>query len=305
MSKKIINFILNFKFKKKKFKKIINFILYNFLYKLLDSIYIILDKRHVRRTKNIDMIPSAFSRRGGTYSYAEWSYIIGIFQTIISNNLRSKTDLQILDVGCGAGLMLNSVRQFVGTKGSYIGIDVMKSEIDFCKKHYPKEYKFIHIQTKNNYYSPNQKENISWEFSNSSFDIITALSVWTHLNEIDAKFYISEVSRVLKTNGKAFITFFSLDEDYQAFLKNDLKAKTKFHNQTRAQYVFDQKAYDSNEWFYPKWAKIPERAIAVNFTAIEKMFKDNNLKIVNRYNGTWKEVPGIFFQDIFVLEKII
>ena len=35
------------------------------------------------------------------------------------------------------------------------------------------------------------------------------------------------------------------------------------------------------------------------------MFKDNNLKIVNRYNGTWKEVPGIFFQDIFVLEKII
>ena len=142
MSKKIINFILNFKFKKKKFKKIINFILYNFLYKLLDSIYIILDKRHVRRTKNIDMIPSAFSRRGGTYSYAEWSYIIGIFQTIISNNLRSKTDLQILDVGCGAGLMLNSVRQFVGSKGNYIGIESSEGQdawAEYYNEHDPTE----------------------------------------------------------------------------------------------------------------------------------------------------------------------
>ena len=56
------------------------------LYKVLDPIYIWLDKKHIRRTKNIPLIPSEANRRGGLYSYAEWSYIIGIFQTLMFIN---------------------------------------------------------------------------------------------------------------------------------------------------------------------------------------------------------------------------
>ena len=284
--------------------KIKNLLLFNILYKLLDPIYVFLDKRHIRRSKNMQMIPNALLRRGGAYSYAEWSYIIGVIHTVIENNLNNKTNLQILDVGCGAGLVLNAVNQFIGKSGGYTGIDVMKSEIDFCKKYYPKKFKFIHIETKNNYYSPKQEKNIAWKFFDNSFDIITALSVWTHLNETDARFYINEVSRVLKTNGKAFITFFSLDEDYENFLKKNLSLKSNFHNQTRLQYVYNKKAYGSDNWFYPSWAKVPERAIAVNHNALKEMFDKSNLKITKHYKGTWKEVPGVFFQDIFVLQKI-
>tara|TARA_A100001015_G_scaffold191420_1_gene213242 strand:+ start:627 stop:1499 length:873 start_codon:yes stop_codon:yes gene_type:complete len=285
--------------------KIKNLLLFNILYKVLDPIYVFLDKMHIRRSKNMQMIPSALFRRGGAYSYAEWSYIIGVIHTIIENNLKDKTNLQILDIGCGAGLVLNAVNQFIGKNGSYTGIDVMKSEIDFCKKHYPKKFKFFHIETKNNYYSPKQEKNIAWKFFDNSFDVITAISVWTHLNEIDARFYINEVSRVLKINGKAFITFFSLDEDYENFLKKDLNLKSNFHNQTRLQYVYNKKAYDSDNWFYPSWTKVPERAIAVNYNALKDMFDKSNLRITKHYKGTWKEVPGVFFQDIFVLQKIL
>ena len=284
--------------------KIKNLLLFNILYKVLDPIYVFLDKMHIRRSKNMQMIPSALFRRGGAYSYAEWSYIIGVIHTIIENNLKDKTNLQILDIGCGAGLVLNAINQFIGKNGSYTGIDVMKSEIDFCKKHYPKKFKFFHIETKNNYYSPKQGKNIAWKFFDNSFDVITAISVWTHLNEIDARFYINEVSRVLKINGKAFITFFSLDEDYENFLKKDLNLKSNFHNQTRLQYVYNKKAYDSDNWFCTSWAKVPERAIAVNYNALKEMFDKSNLKITKHYKGTWKEVPGVFFQDIFVLQKI-
>ena len=114
-------------------EKIKNLLLFKIFYKILDPIYIFLDKRHIRRSKNMHMIPNAFLRRGGAYSYAEWSYIIGVLHTIIENNLSNKSNLQILDVGCGAGLVLNAVNEFVGKNGSYTGIDVMKSEIDFVK----------------------------------------------------------------------------------------------------------------------------------------------------------------------------
>ena len=31
--------------------------------------------------------------------------------------------------------------------------------------------------------------------------------------------------------------------------------------------------------------------------------KTGRLKLVKHYQGNWKEVPGIFFQDIVILEK--
>ena len=284
-------------------KKILNLILYTILYKILDPLYIFLDKKHVRRSQNIEFIPSAINRRGGTYSYGEWAYIIGVFQTVIGDNIIKKTDNKILDVGCGVGLMLNSIKPYLGLKGSYVGIDVMNSEIIFSKKHYPKNFHFKHIDSKNPFYSVDQKNKGTWEFQNSSFDIITALSVWTHLNEEDAFFYMSEVSRVLKENGKAFITFFSLDNEYKSFQNENLDEKSKFHLQTKKQYIYDKKAYGSNDWFHPSWAKIPERAMGVTDFGLNRLFKDNNLTITKHYNGTWKETPGIFFQDIYILEK--
>ena len=286
-------------------KKILNLILYHILYKILDPIYIFLDKKHVRRSKNIEFIPSAMNRKGGTYSYGEWAYIIGIFQTIIGDNIIKKTDNKVLDVGCGVGLLLNSIKPYLGSKGAYIGIDVMKNEITFSKKHYPKDFYFKHIDSKNPFYSSDQKDKVKWEFENSSFDIITALSVWTHLNEEDAFFYMSEVSRVLKKNGKAFITFFSLDKEYTNFQNENLDEKSKFHLQTKKQYIYDKKAYDSNDWFYPSWAKIPERAIGITNLGLSRLFEKNNLKIVKHLKGTWKETPGIFFQDIYILKKKI
>ena len=102
---------------------------------------------------------------------------------------------------------------------------------------------------------------------------------------------------------KAFITFFSLDNEYKSFQNENLDEKSKFHLQTKKQYIYDKKAYGSNDWFHPSWAKIPERAMGVTDFGLNRLFKDNNLTITKHYNGTWKETPGIFFQDIYILEK--
>ena len=69
------------------------------------------------------------------------------------------------------------------------------------------------------------------------------------------------------------------------------------------QWIFEQPAYNSKDWFYPKWAKVPERAIAITKAGLNCLIFQSELKIVEHYQGSWKEMPGVFFQDILILKK--
>jgi ribosomal protein L11 methylase PrmA len=71
----------------------------------IDKIFRNTDQKHILRTKNIRLIPALKSRRGGKLAYGEWAHVIGIFQTIIYQTLEKKTGNNILDIGCGTGLL--------------------------------------------------------------------------------------------------------------------------------------------------------------------------------------------------------
>lgn len=186
-------------------------------YHLLDSLYVPCDRKHVRRTRNIRLIPTERNRRGGKHAYSEWAHVIGIFQTLMFLNLHKKQGNTILDIGCGTGLLGIAAEPFLGHDGKYIGLDVIEEDIEFCRGHYSStNFDFIHFNVNNPAYAPAQKGTESkWPFESESFDLATALSVWTHLNEEDALFYFKEVRRVLNPDGIAIVTFFLLDEMYQ------------------------------------------------------------------------------------------
>jgi SAM-dependent methyltransferase len=274
------------------------------LFALVDLVFHRIDNKYIRRTNNIQNIPRLKHRKGGKVSYSEWAHVIGIFQTLFYQVLEIKTGNKILDIGCGTGLLGIASQSFIQQGGKYTGIDVIESDIAFDKSHYdPKCYEFIHFDLANPTYAGNQSTDMKpWPIEDNSYDLVTALSVWTHLKEEDALYYFKEVKRVLKTGGKAVITFFILDEGYNESLSSRGNGVGRYHATEQSKWVFDEKAYNSNDWFAPKWVKHPEDAIGINQTGLDKLINASGLKLTQYYPGNWKEKPGIYFQDVLIFE---
>jgi SAM-dependent methyltransferase len=275
------------------------------LYQMTDHLYVAVDRKHIRRTQNIRWIPNQRHRRGGKLSYAEWAHVIGIFQTLMFLHLQRSTDVNVLDVGCGTGLLAIAAEPVILPHGRYVGLDVSDKDIEFCRGHYPASlHEFIHFDKNNPAYAPAQRNQLApWPLDSDRFDLVTALSVWTHLNETDALFYFAEVGRVLKPGGKAIITFFLLDEAYRASLSARSPDRGRYHMTLKSNWVFDQPAYGSAEWRCPSTAKIPEQAIAVSTAGLDRLLSVAPLKLEKHYRGNWKELPGVYFQDVLVFEK--
>ncbi len=272
-----------------------------------DAIYIRLDKKSVLRNSNLQLVPGLLGRKGvGKDSYGEWCHIIGIFQTLLCIHLTKKKGNRILDIGCGQGLLAIASQSFIQDGGKYLGVDVVKKTINFCKKHYPEEiYLFMHLDIQNKRYAPSQQkdEKKKWEVESGSIDAVTALSVWTHLNEGDAIFYFEEIDRVLKPGGIAMITFFTLDQSYHEGLSLRSSKIGKYHQTAQNLWIFDQRCEGSTNWFYPCWVRNEEDAIGISVNGIETMIAKTNLQIERTYPGNWKENPGVFFQDVIIFKK--
>lgn len=269
-----------------------------------DRAYLRTDKAKIRTTTSLQLIPPAPDRRGGKASYAEWAHVSGIFQTLLCLHAGTSEDLDVLDVGCGTGLLAVASSQFLGEKGRYVGLDVRADDVDFCRRHYPSpRFQFHSVDAKNSMYNESGTTNQPWDLTDESFDMVLALSVWTHFNEADARYWMNEVSRVLRPGGKAIITFLLLDELYRENVLARPGTHSRFNSTRQTRWTFDQPAYGSEDWFCPSWARTPEIAIGVSSRGLESLLADSNLELEQIYPGNWKDVPAVYFQDVVVVQR--
>jgi SAM-dependent methyltransferase len=256
-------------------------------------------------TRNLTMVPSEAHRRGGKLAYGEWCYVIGIFQTLIGQHIGEITAPTIVDIGCGTGLLAIAAQPYLQRGGHYTGIDVSQRDIEFCRKHYSDSpFTFQHLETHNPSYAPQQeRKQAALEIPDNSADMVTALSVWTHLNEVDALFYMREVARVLKPGATAIITMFVLDALYEQTKQARSTQRSPLYPRPENMWLFETPVSASGQWRSPAWVDVPEDAVGVTTEALSALKQASGLDQTIQYSGSWKGQAGLYLQDILIFKK--
>lgn len=104
------------------------------------------------------------------------------------NGIRAESLRAILDFGCGCGRVLRHWRLPQETR--LYGTDVSREMISWCRKNLGRLGEF----STNDAFPP-------LRFSGKTFDLIYAVSVFTHLSETQAHSWMEEMARILKTGG--------------------------------------------------------------------------------------------------------
>ena len=128
----------------------------------------------------------------------------------------------VLNFGCGIG----RVEKFLGPHCKEIhGVDVSEKMLTLAKKN---------VVYENVHFHKNNGRDLSM-FSDKKFDFAFSIAVLQHIEKEDAIFYLMEIYRVLKENGKAYLQFPNLLCDYN--LRNFLDAsKQKYRGVSRMRY---------------------------------------------------------------------
>lgn len=95
--------------------------------------------------------------------------------------------LQILDIGCGTGAMLDELRPF----GPVVGADFSPEALEFCV-------------TRGAPAALARADARRLPFADGAFDVVTAMDIIEHID--DDKAAASEIFRVLKPGGRLFVT---------------------------------------------------------------------------------------------------
>lgn len=133
---------------------------------------------------------------------------------------------RVLEIGCGLGRMAIPLTQFLAPPaGRYVGFDVVAEGISWAQDNVTTAYgnfEFHHIDYRNQLYNPTgllEPENAPLPLDPGSVDFLFMTSVVTHLDARDISFYFKEAARLLRPNGRFFVTAFLLDDANRALVK--------------------------------------------------------------------------------------
>ena len=212
----------------------------------------------------------------------------------------------VLDIGCRDGKMAKPLSKYL--TGRYEGFDIDKKEIEFCQKEITSKnsnFNFQVVDLFNGTYNPTGKlpaSKFKFPYKDKIFDFIFLTSVFTHMFPKDIEHYISEITRVLKDNGRCLITFFLINDEVRQLMKDidpKLLVSSGTHRRGEVMKFIDCGIYNTID------EKIPERAIAYEERIMKSTLKNNGLKVKKVYYGYWcgRKKNFLSYQDIIIVEK--
>jgi SAM-dependent methyltransferase len=252
----------------------------------------------------IDNAPARIFGGVGGDSYTGWIYQQGFFAALIKTYVPG-TSLKILDFGCGFGKLAPVSTFFTHPNGHYLGIDIRQDCVDTCRRTYGKlpRVSFERSGDYNGMYSEQRSRALEngaretpWPVAPGSIDLVVSVSVFTHLQERQAHYYVQQIHDVLKPGGTAILTFHVVGEE---------RKPPRFTSPTKPQCVklfdFSTPLPPSNN-FFTNNPLTPDDGIAVNKAGLDALFK-GRFEIVASLTGSTTGGEDPFFQDLFVLRK--
>ncbi len=209
-------------------------------------------------------------------------------------------DDRVLDLGCGIGRLAYTMADYLST-GYYDGLDVSKKAIQWLEENYTTVLPNFHfgvLDVWNPRYNPKgtlTPSEVVLPYESSFFDRLGAFSLFTHMQPEDTAAYLGEIRRVLKPDGLAVVTFFSIDPE--------VDTDPHYGNQP-----FLRVSGRENVWTLNP--ELPERGIALDSRLIDQMVGDAGLRTDQRIAGYWRgrrrtEPPYKWaHQDVYALARL-
>ena len=125
---------------------------------------------------------------------------------------------RVLDLGSGNGQKARVLAYYLNKDGSYEGLDIVKSGVEFCQQRYAifPNFRFQLADVYSSHYHPTGRyldTEYRLPFNDGEFDLVFLSSVFTHMLPEGVANYIAEISRILKPGGRCVATFFLLNRD--------------------------------------------------------------------------------------------
>lgn len=162
--------------------------------------------------RNVPLPPPEL-RWGGSQAKNDDFFINSAIGSV--NRLKSGCNLNkgscLLDIGCGPGRMLIGIDRVLGSVKHYIGIDVHKPCIDWCKVHLEPVCtyaNFLHLPINNARYNPTGQLSADNFSINTPFDVAYLSSVFTHMKLAEVERYLVEMRKNIKKEGYIYCTAF-------------------------------------------------------------------------------------------------
>lgn len=236
------------------------------------------------------LVPPLGMMHDGPVGYAEFKANGLEFLRFYVELCDLKPHEKMLDVGCGIGRKTLPLISYLSGDGSYDGLDVVKSGIDWCVQKYSREYpnfRFQLVDVFHRHYNPGGKRQASgytFPFPDEHFDFAVLNSVFTHMMPDEVANYLSEVARVLKPGGRCLISFFLLNRESIGLIEAGKSTQNLRHEFGPARSV-------SREF--------PEEAIGYNEPYIIGLYEKSGLQIKQPIlYGSWCSRREFFsYQD--------
>ncbi|KIN72051.1 class I SAM-dependent methyltransferase [Sulfitobacter guttiformis] len=197
--------------------------------------------------------------------------------------------VRILDIGCGIGRIATALRR-AGSDVRYSGFDIVKYGILWCQKKLSERdgYHFTHADIFNPFYNPRGRIDpcaYVFPYPDKSFDLLIAVSVYTHLLEAETRAYFAQSMRVMDSTGKAYFTTFLVDDD--------IPPQAHFAFQHRIGAAFIERMEE------------PEMAVGYSLAFWEALAAQHGARISKVNPGSWRGQQGLKdYQDCLIFEKV-